>query len=176
MKRRMALALAALLAAASTGCGAQYTWETVDDFLPAQPVSAFEGGYRMDFAVPPDVQRTEQSGDGSLCVYEQTDGAYEITTQTMLSSTPDGAIRRLTGFAPEQLPIIKTKCFGLNAYQLVWYCLSEEGGRLCRAAVVCDGDLCYTLSFSVREEQGAQYAETAQAVFESLSLNAATEL
>lgn len=176
MKRRMALALAALLAAALTGCSAQYTWETVEDFLPAQPVSVLAGAYRLDFAVPQDVQITEQTADGSLCVYEQMDGAYEITAQTMLSSTPDGAIRRLTGFAPEQLPIIKTKRFGLRAYQLVWYCLGEEGGSLCRAAVVCDGNLCYTLSFSVREERGAQYAETAQAVFESLSLNAATEL
>lgn len=176
MKKRMALLAAALLAAAMTGCGAQDTWETVDDVLPAEPVSAFAGAYRLGFAIPQDAQVIEQTENGEACVYGQTDGAYEITAQTMLSSTPDGAIRRLTGFAPEQLPVIKTKRFGLNEYQLVWYSLDEDGGRLCRADVLCDGALCYVLTFSVREELSAQYADTAREVFASLSLNAPTEL
>ena len=67
---------------------------------------------------------------------------------------------------------MNTRRCGLPESQFAWYATGEEGGRLCRADILRDGDHCYALTFSVREELAPQYAELAQHVFESFSLNA----
>ena len=171
MRKWAMVAILVLTAVVLSGCAAQYVWETVDDTIPAQTASVLESAYRLDFDVPDDALAPVFSGDGTTASYEQTDGLYEISVQTMLSSTPDGAIRRLSGFEPEQLQILKTCRFGLPEYQFAWYQTGEEGGRLCRADVLCDGSACYALTFSVNEEAAAEYDAAARHVFESVILN-----
>ena len=171
MRKRAMAAILALAAAVLSGCAAQYVWETVDDTIPAEAASVLESAYRLDFDVPDDALAPVFSGDGAAASYEQTDGLYEICVQTLLSSTPDGVIRRLSGFEPEQLQVLKTRRFGLPEYQFAWYQTSEEGGRLCRADVLCDGETCYALTFSVNEEAAAEYDAAARHVFESIILN-----
>lgn len=165
-----------LLAAAALtllcGCTAQTAWETVDDVLPDAVAVWTEKAYQIAFDVPEDAAASVFSENGAETVYEQADGDYEITAQVMLSSDTDGAIRRLSGFEPEQLEVLRTKRCGLPEAQLAWYSNGEEGGWLCRADILRDGDHCYALTFSVREELAPQYAELAQHVFESFSLNA----
>ena len=167
-----------MLAGRSGGAGAPKRvcsadgWETVDDVLPDTVSVWTEDAYRISFDVPEDAVVSAFSENGAATVYEQADGDYEITAQVLLSSDADGAIRRLSGFDPEQLEVLNTRRCGLPESQFAWYATGEEGGRLCRADILRDGDHCYALTFSVREELAPQYAELAQHVFESFSLNA----
>lgn len=175
MKRVRCLLAAAAALALLSGCAAQTAWETVDDVLPDTVPVWTEDAYRISFDVPEDAVVSAFSENGAATVYEQTDGDYEITAQILLSSDADGAIRRLSGFDPEQLEVLDTRRCGLPESQFAWYATGEEGGRLCRADILRDGEHCYALTFSVREELAPQYAELAQHVFESFSLNADTD-
>ncbi len=171
MRKRAMAAFLVLAAVVLSGCAAQYVWETVDDTLPAQAASVLEGAYRLDFDVPDDALAPVFSDDGTTASYEQTNGLYEISAQTILSSSLDGVIRRLSGFEPEQVQVLKTRRFGLPEYQFAWYQTGAEGGQLCRADVLCDGITYYALTFSVNEEAAAEYDAAARHVFESIVLN-----
>ena len=156
-----------------SGCAAQYTWETVEDTIPA----AAEFGspaYRLTPGTAEDVLAPVFSEDGFTAVYEQKDGDYEITTQTMRAMDTDDIVRRLSGFAPEQIEVLRTQRFGMPEYQFAWYASGEEGGRLCRADVLCDGDWCYAVTFSAREDCSAA-GETAEQTFAGICLNADTD-
>lgn len=172
MKKWLTTICAALLTAALAGCAAQYTWETVDDTIPDTPVSAMEGGCRLCIDAPEDASAPAYADSGCLERYAQADGTYEITVQTLLSSELDGVVRRLTGFAPEQIDVLKTQRFGLPEYQFAWVSSGDEGEFLCRAAVICDGDYYYALTFAAKEDCAAELAQTARAVFASMRLNA----
>ena len=164
--------LLALCLALLSGCAAQSVWETVDDELPAIPAGGMEDAYLVSIDVPDDAVAAAGSDDGASTCYEQPEGDYEISVQTLLCSGADSAVRRLSGFEPEQLDVLRTTRFGLPEYQFAWYASGDEGGRLCRADVLCDWPYSYTVTFSVREECAAAYQAAAQQVFESICLNA----
>ena len=171
MKRLLAVFLvpAVLLL---TGCAAKQTavWETVDDVGQGQPVSYLDEAYTMLFDVPQGAALQSVPGDGEKAVYAQADGEYEIVSEVLLCADADEAIRRVSGFSPEQLAVIETSRFGMPEYQFVWYASGDEGGRLYRADVLVDDLYCYALTFSVREGLGSTYDTTAQQVFASYSL------
>ena len=106
MKRVRCLLVAAAALALLSGCAVQTAWETVDDVLPDTVSVWTEDAYRISFDVPEDAVVSAFSENGAATVYEQADGDYEITAQVLLSSDADGAIRRLSGFDPEQLEVL----------------------------------------------------------------------
>ena len=106
MKRVRCLLAAAAALALLSGCAVQTAWETVDDVLPDTVSVWTEDAYRISFDVPEDAVVSAFSENGAATVYEQADGDYEITAQVLLSSDADGAIRRLSGFDPEQLEVL----------------------------------------------------------------------
>lgn len=175
MKKRFWIAAISMVWFLS-GCTAQNTWETVKDVLPEEAVSVMEDAYRVWLDVPDDALLALASDDGTQMVYEQTEGEYEITVQTFLSSEPESVMRRLTGFEPEQVQTLQTRRFGLPEYQFAWFTTGADGGWLCRADLLQDDVYCYAVTFSVREGIGAKYAETAQQVFQSIAMNASVEL
>ena len=170
MKWRTGILMAAL-ALLLSGCAAQYTWETVDDTVPAS-AEASAPACRLTLAAAEDVLEPVFSDDGRTAVYEQKDGDYEITAQTMRAADRNDIVQRLSGFAPEQIEVVQTQRFGMPEYQFAWYASGEEGGRLCRADVLCDGDWCYAVTFSVKEECGSACDAAAERVFASICLNA----
>ena len=170
MRWRIGFLLAAL-ALLLSGCAAEYAWETVEDVLP-ETVQASAPAYRLMLGVAEDVLAPVFSDDGMTAVYEQKNGDYEITAQTLPAMDKDCLVRRLSGFSPEQIAVVQTQRFGMPEYQFAWYASGEEGGRLCRADVLCDGTWCYAVTFSVKEDCSAAYDAAAEQGFANLGLNA----
>ena len=168
---KKAVLLACALGALLCGCAAaEPAWETVDDTIVQDTGSYLDSTYTMLFDVPADAQEDALcSGDGRT-VYTNAAGDYEIVGQTMLCADADTAVRRLSGFSPENLDVIETTRFGLPEYRFAWYTSGDEGGSLCRADVLLDGTVCYALTFSARERCGSTYDSTAEQVFATLSL------
>ena len=176
MKKLALLLSAALLLGSLAGCAGAETWQTVDDEMPLEAESCLDSAYRIVFTVPDGAaEETFASSDGCT-VYTQANGDYEITSQVLLSSSMESAVRRLSGFEPERLSIIETARCGMPEYQFAWYTSGDEGGRLCRADILMDGLYCYALTFSVREGLGTAYDSTIRDVFASLSLESRDEV
>ncbi len=168
MKKTVAAVCGALLLMLS-GCGAMQTaWETVDDTMP-DTVFSLREAYTISFDVPLDAA-DDLSDDGARRVYIGGDGGYEISAETIAAESIDTITRQLSGFSAEQLQIVTTRRFGMPEYQFAWYASGDEGGRLYRADVLMDGTYGYALVFSVSEEAGARYAQTAEQVFASFNL------
>ena len=104
MRWRIGFLLAAL-ALLLSGCAAEYAWETVEDVLP-ETVQASAPAYRLMLGVAEDVLAPVFSDDGMTAVYEQKNGDYEITAQTLPAMDKDCLVRRLSGFSPEQIAVV----------------------------------------------------------------------
>ena len=169
--KRIGFILSLLLLAGLCGCSrAETVWETVDDVMPAEPVSYLDEAYSMNYDVPQDAAAQTFAPEPGKTVWEQTEGDYEIVSEVFLTSGIDDAIRRLSGFEPEQLRVMMTSRYGMPEYQFAWYSAGDEGGRLYRADVLMDDLYCYALTFSVREGLGGLYDTTTEQVFSSFSL------
>ena len=169
-KLRFTALCAALMILSGCTADQQTVWETVDD-EPAVTAGSFtEGAYTMSFDVPMDAVLDTAAARSDRSVYSAADGAYEIVSETLLASDADSAVRRISGFAPQELELIETTRFDLPEYRFAWCAGSDEGMRLCRADVIVDPPYCYALTFSTDEQNLKSCRETADHVFESLSL------
>ena len=171
MKKCMMILLAGTLMLLCSCERAEQTWETVDDILPAvEAVSYQNGAYTIVFDIPDDAIEAVFSEDSSRKLYEQIDGDYEIEAQVHPKQDLAELVRTLSGFDPEDLQIVTTSKFGMPQYHFAWYTAGDEGGRLCRAAVLMDDTYSYSLTFSCKEDTGAVYDTTAEQVFSTLGL------
>lgn len=158
----------AVLAVVCCGCASATTWETVDDEIIAASGPA-EEPYVITFGVPSDVDANPLT-DGNRSLYVQEDGDYEILSDVVTAPNADDAIRQVSGFEAGELDVVETTRFGLPEYRFAWVSESDEGAYVSQAAVVEDGSYYYALVFSVREEAGNAYDESAEAVFDSFGI------
>lgn len=150
-----------------TGCSVP-AWETVEDFLPSQPVSGWmETAYEIQIGLPEQAALTWETGGCKL--YEA--GNLEIETDTFLASGLNSAVRHLTGYEAEQVSILQTERFDLPEYQFAWYSQTEEGGQMCRADLVMDGTVCYAVVCRAPEDAGNVLGEEVRQVFSSFGLS-----
>lgn len=172
MKKRLILACMAACAALLCACSVQTrtAWETVDDEIAADCASWQSGAKIISFEVPAGAGAQELDGSGARQVYAAADGAYEIVAEVLLDTSVDSVVRSLTGFPPERVQVVETRCGELPEYQFAWYAGSDEGGRLYRVDVVLEEPYCYTLLFSTSEQSGTKYDSIAARVFASMSL------
>ncbi|MCI6729177.1 MAG: hypothetical protein MR473_03255 [Clostridiales bacterium] len=159
------------LALLLTGCAASQepVWETVSDNLEL-PVSAQTPEYDISVAVPMDAPAVEALS-GDLCqVYDQEDGQYELTVQTLTADSLRTLLRELTGFPQEKLAILRTEAFGMPRYDLTWISAGETGLESCRAAILDDGMHYYVLTAAVPVEQVTQCRKQIDQFFSSFGL------
>ena len=167
-KTKLILLTAAMLLLCSCS-KATVTWETVDDTVETS-APLRKPAFSITFDVPTDTVRQTFACSQGREVYEQADGDYEIVSEILRSTGIDDAAKKLTGFDSRRLFMIRTTRFGMPEYQFAWYSLGENGGRVCRAAVLDDGQDCYCLSFCTREGCIGDYDSTIEEVFASLGL------
>ena len=79
-------------------------------------------------------------------------------------------MRQLSGFDQQALHVYEGTSDGRPVWQFAWYASTDEGGRVYRAKVICDGGCCYALTFSAPEGSGGAYDTIASAVFTSMEL------
>lgn len=153
-----------LLTAFLTGCGAEETFETVDDILSAEPVASpqqFVVSLPDEAAAP-----TFQDDSGELYVCQD----YTISKQILSSGDMEKTVKSLTGKSSEELEIIKTIRENYDRYDFVWTSAGEEGLQLGRACILDDGNFHYTLTAMAQEEAAGQLRETFGDIFDSCKL------
>ena len=151
-----------------TGCSLP-VWETVDDPSFSEPVSAWqENTYEILLGIPEGTSLLAEH-DGSA-LYTTEHGELEIETRTFLAPDLAHAVKQLSGFAQDQLIILKTQRFGLPEYQFAWVSQSDQGMRLYRADLVMDETCCYAVVCSSLEEAGDYAAFQARQVFGTFGL------
>ena len=168
--RKFAVILFAVLILALGGCSAEtVAWETVNDTIEVS-AELSEPAYTITFEVPGDAVRQTFACAQNREVYEQADGDYEIVAEVLQNSSIESAAKTLSGFDSKHLILMRTTRFGMPEYQFAWYSLGENGGRLCRAAILVDDLDCYCLSFAANEDCVGTYNSTMEQVFATMGL------
>ena len=144
MKRLVCL-LAVLICVAGCGADAEPVFETVADELveaaaaePA-PVSVW---------VPEGAAAQTMAQEGECYVWD----ACELRIQTMDGGDIRATLEKLTGLSPEKLTVMEYERDGMQLYQTVWSCTSEEGVTLGRCLVADDGSYHYCISLLSPED------------------------
>lgn len=151
-------------------CGRnQDDFETVQDVVI--PISTTKPMYTLSVHLPDEVVEETMSNQDQAHFYEQVDGAYDVYTQILTDVRIEEALREITGQDAETLTVLKTDRCGLPEYRTSWYTMSEQGGRVHRASVLYDGNICYCVSFSMPEENTADWTKSMQTILDSISLN-----
>lgn len=153
-----------LLAALLSGCGAEETFETVEDIIPAEPVAAPQ----QFFVSLPDEAVTPTFQDDSSELYVCQD--YTISKQILESGDTQKTIKSITGQSQEDLDVIKTFQGECDRYDFVWTSAGEEGLQLGRACILDDGNYHYVLSTMALEDASGELKETIQDMFDSCRL------
>ena len=158
--------LCALLALALTltGCGKQQTVETVNDVY-AQPASAAR--QQVVVQLPQDTAAPVMESDaGTLYICE----SYTISQQILEAGDLKSTVRSVSGFAPEELKIVKTRRGDTERYDFVWTAAGETGEQVCRACILDNGSYHYVLTATADASQGAQVQDVWREMFNSFRL------
>lgn len=149
-----------------TGCGAAETFETLGNVAH---VSSTEPALRQVLLTVPDDAALEASEtDTGVTVYS-CDG-YTMLLQSFASGNMAATIKALSGFAPEQLTMLESRCGDHDRYDWVWTAVSEEGEVVCRGTVLDDGDYHYALCVMAPSEEAGRLQSQWNALFSSFCL------
>lgn len=94
----------------------------------------------------------------------------ELRIQTMNGGDIGSTLQKLTGRSADGLTVMEYERQGLQLYQSVWSCTSEEGVTLGRCLVADDGNYHYCVSLLSPED--ADVSETYAEICASFSLTA----
>lgn len=153
-----------LLTSMLLGCGAEETFEVVEDVIPAEPVVAPQ----QFFVSLPDEAVTPTFQDENGTLYECQN--YTISKQITESGDLEKTVKALTGQSQENIQIIQTFYEECDRYDLVWASAGEEGLQLGRACILDDGNYHYSLSTMTDEEASGQLRDTIQDMYDSCAL------
>ena len=96
---------------------------------------------------------------------------YEIAVCTLAGGSIGDTLRELTGYAMEELTVVKTGTTGALRYECVWTSAGEGGDAVGRAAVIDDGSYHYCLTVMAAETDAPQLRDTWQELFASFTLS-----
>lgn len=156
-----------LCAAMLCGCGEAAVTEFVTDSIPASATA--KTAYEIAVSVPAEAQNTALRR-GTECVFRPKDGRYEIITKQLLAEGAESAVHQLSGYAAEELKIVRTTRFSMPEYRFAWYEPDGEDGWVCRAAVLQDGERFYCVLCRVRESAEENCGQLAMEVFSTVGL------
>lgn len=154
-----------LIALFLTGCGAQETFETVDDILPAEPAAVYQ---QFAVSIPEEAAAPTFQDDTGAELYVCQ--GYTISKQTFASGDLENTVKTLTGKSTEELQIIKTMQDTYDRYDFVWTSAGEEGLQLGRACILDDGNYHYTLSTLAEEQTAGNLKKTFSDMYDSCRL------
>lgn len=156
--------LAVLLALGLTGCGAQQTFETVEDIAMTPEAGTMQLQLTLPEEAASPVMENSETGQIYIC-----DG-YTITVQTAPAGNLDETLLQTTGYQKENLSVIQTQKQGIRRYDCVWTCMGEAGDQVGRAVILDDGIQHYTVSVMAPAETAGQLTKTWQEMLCSVGL------
>ena len=146
------------------GCGAEETFEVVEDVIPVEPVAVPQ---QFFVSLPDEAMTPTFQGDGEELYVCQD---YTISKQIQDSGDMEKTVNTLTGHSQEDIQIIKTFYDNCDRYDLVWTAAGEEGLQLGRACILDDGNYHYILSTLAGEDTAGQLRDTFQDMYDSCKL------
>lgn len=159
------LCLIIALALILTGCGAQETFETVNDPMDVAAV-AQEGTIIVNLPQEAAANAME-SEDGTLYLC----GSYHVVVQTLPGGDLDATLRAVTGYGRDAVSVMETERFGMDRYDFVWTASSEQGDQVGHGCVISDGSYHYCVSTMGSAEDYLQYEDQWEALFSSFYIN-----
>ena len=154
-----------MIAALLCGCGAQETFETVEDLIPVEPVASPQQFY---ISLPEEAVSPTFQDDDSAELYVCS--GYTISKQITESGDLEKTLKNLTGKTAEELQIMKTQTDFYDRYDFVWTAAGEDGLQLGRACILDDGNFHYALSVMAEEDTAGELQPTIQEMFGSCKL------
>lgn len=155
-----------ILALVLCGCRNRSELETVSDVIQtpekAEPME-------VSLYVPEDaalsVMSTQENGSIYFC------DNYTLLLHTVPSGDLNKTVMEVSGFMPDQLPIMKTKKANCVGYDFVWSAVGEQGDQVCRCTILDDENYHYVLTAMADAETAGQLAEGEwETIFRSFSL------
>ena len=148
------------------GCGAQTTFETVDD---TDIVSAAAQNRRIQLDLPPEAATPTMETVEGAALY-QCDG-YELTLQTLPGGDLNRTLRQVTGHDQSSLRPIKTKAGVAVRYDMAWAAAGETGDRVARCVLLDDGQNHYTVTVMADAARAGDLTETWKKLLGSITLH-----
>ena len=168
MRKHVLAALCLILTVLLGGCGGETAaTEFVTDSVPVS--APVEAGYAVAVTVPQEARGTAPQFDAER-VYRPADGRYEIEVKSLLAESVESAVHQLSGYAAEELGVVKTSRFSMPEYRFAWYAPDGEDGWICRADLLQDGERFYCVICRVRESAEENCGQLAVEVFSTVGL------
>lgn len=162
MRKWFVFLLAALLLCA---CGAQPTFETVDD-EDSLLVSASNREVELELPKEAAKPTMESADNGSLYLCN----GYVLTIQTFSGGDLNRTMQQLTGYTQPQLQYIRRKTANADKYELVWSAAGEGGDQVARAVILDDGQNHYAVTVMADADTAGQLQSTWQKLLGSVKL------
>ena len=154
-----------MMAALLLGCGAEPTWETVEDMTPVEPAAVMQQLY-VD--IPEEAAATTFQENDRSQIYMCQD--YTLTTQILEGGDLEKTVKTISGQEKENLQILQTRQDTCQRYEFVWTAAGEDGLQLGRACILDDGAYHYAVSTMARESDSGNLRQTWQDIFDSCRL------
>ena len=152
MKKWIALLLVAIFL---TGCGAQETFETIQD-EDVQSVMAMPRQVLIE--LPEEVTSPVMVGQTGEKLYF-CDG-YTLCLQTCSSGDLDATLQSVSGHTQDSLELQTMKGNGEKRYFAVWTASSEEGEQIGRLCIIDDGQFHYVASVMADAREAGKLQQT----------------
>lgn len=152
-----------LLCIVLSGCAAVPTFETLGDVLHEQTLTPVQGQIRLSLPEGA-IKLGEQVADVYVC------DDYYLETQTLQSGDLNRTIQAMSGFTADNLTVMTASTGDYTRYEWVWSAASEEGEKICRAAVIDDGSYHYCLTAVAPADTGGELSEDWNDLFSSFEI------
>lgn len=148
------------------GCASVDTFETLGQVDHEPQTEAIMGKVCLTL---PDSSASETLGGADGTMYLCDD--YMLIVQTLLGGDLTATVKQISGFLPENVNIIESGTDACRRYEWVWTAIDDEDAeRICRAAVLDDGNYHYCLCAIAPAARVGALAEQWTQVFRSFTL------
>ena len=159
------IVIATLLCLLLAGCGAQETFETVNDLYV--PVSAQPQFLHVTLPEEAAVPALEHESAGSIYLCD----GYTMTVQTLPGGNLDSTLTQLTGFNSDRLTLLHISQPEADRYTCAWSAAGEGTEQVGRLVLLDDGQFHYAVTVMAPAENAAALSETWQKLLDSVAIS-----
>lgn len=169
--KKITVALTLILMIALSACadkGAEEALVIQDEIPSSETTQSLK--YTITFAMPDSAIQATAATPADKVWYEAADGSYCIITEITPQSDAASVIQDMTGFAPEELDIIRSQRLSMPEYRFRWVSEGEKGLEVCSGAVLEDTGYSYSIQFRAAEDCAKDCRDIRDDVLSSFSL------
>ncbi len=155
-----------------SGCSQPEDYETLmDSNVPQARPEKME----IVVALPGEAAKTVMASDNGEQLYICDD--YTMSLRTVASGDLYKTVMDISGFSPEQLPILETVQGNAKRYAFVWTAAGENGDQIGRCAILDDGNYHYIVTTMAEASKTGELTEGAwREIFNSFRILPAEEV